>query len=146
MELTSSSEVLNARSAFSVAFWINTEDRNADLVNSGRFQISISDGYLNAQVYVSPRWKEIIEPVLFPFGSWVHIILWWDGTKLKFFLNNQEVTNSINAKGVLSGDDGIRIGGEDALGSLVFITGQSMTSDFMLMRLLQRNGMIVIWG
>ena len=55
--------------------------------------------------------------MLFPFGSWVHIILWWDGTKLKFFLNNQEVTNSINAKGTLSGDDGIRIGGEEALGS-----------------------------
>jgi len=55
--------------------------------------------------------------VLFPFGSWVHIILWWDGTKLKFFLNNQEVTNSINAKGLLSGDGGIRIGGENELGS-----------------------------
>jgi len=116
IKLSNSPEILNARSAFSLAFWINTEDRNADLVNSGRFQIGISDGYLNAQVYVSSRWKEI-EPVLFPFGSWVHLILWWDGNKLKFFLNNQEVTNSINAKGSLSGDDIIFMGGQDGLGS-----------------------------
>ncbi len=121
VKLSSSTEVLNARSAFSVAFWINTEDRDADIINSGRFQVAISDGYLNAQVYVSSRWKEI-EPVLFPFGSWVHVILWWDGNKLKFFLNNQEATNSINAKGILSGDDIIFMGGQDGLGS-GFYTG-----------------------
>ena len=116
IKLLGSEEVANSRSAFTIAFWINTEDRNADIVDSGRFQVSIADGYLNAQAYIGSRWKQI-EPVLFPFGSWVHLILWWDGTKLKFFINNQESTNSINAKGSLSGDSGIYLGGRNELGS-----------------------------
>ena len=52
----------------------------------------------------------------FPFGSWIHLIL-VDGTKLKFFITNEETTTSINAKGTLTGDSTLFLGGRDSFGS-----------------------------
>ena len=62
------------------------------------------------------RWRET-EPFLIPLGSWVHLVLWWDGNKLRIYLNNEEATPSINANGILTGSPAFYIGGDNLLNS-----------------------------
>ena len=36
----------------SLSFWLNTQDRDASIVSSGRFNIYLADGYLNSNLYM----------------------------------------------------------------------------------------------
>ena len=98
-----SDEGITLSDSFTVSFWVNSNQTDASLLSSGRFSISINEGYLNAQAYIGSRWRET-EPVLMPLNSWIHLIFWWDGNKLKLYLNNQEAVPSLNAEGRLTGE------------------------------------------
>ena len=107
--LDESNDKPNLRNSFSLSFWMNTEDSDANVISSGRFNILIEDGYISANAYVGSRWRST-EPTLLPLGTWLHIVLWWDGNKLRLYINNEEAAASVNAKGNLTGDPTIYLG------------------------------------
>ena len=102
-------EETTLRDSFSMSLWMNSNDADASIVSSGRFNLFISDGYLSSNVYVGSRWRTT-EPTLIPLGAWIHLILWWDGNKLRLYLNNEEAAPAVNAKGNLTGSPTLFLG------------------------------------
>ena len=76
---------------------MNTNDADASIISSGRLNIFVTEGYLSSNVYVGSRWRST-EPTLIPLGAWIHLILWWDGNKLRLYINNEEAAPAVNAK------------------------------------------------
>ena len=86
--LGESEETYSLSNSFSISFWLNAEKANANIVSSGRINLFLENGYLTSNIFVGSRWRET-EPFLIPLGSWVHLVLWWDGNKLRIYLNNE---------------------------------------------------------
>ena len=107
--LDETEESTSLSDSFSLSFWLNTQDRDASIVSSGRFNIYLADGYLNSNLYIGSRWNST-EPILIPFGSWLHIVLLWDGNKIRLYINNEEAVPPINAKGKLTGSPRVQLG------------------------------------
>ncbi|MEL0098080.1 MAG: LamG-like jellyroll fold domain-containing protein, partial [Opitutae bacterium] len=112
-------EETTLRDSFSMSFWLNTNDADASIVSSGRFNLFIENGYLTSNVYVGSRWRST-DPTLIPLGAWIHLILWWDGNKLRLYINNEEAAPAVNAKGNLTGDPTIYLGESSNDGSGAF--------------------------
>ena len=102
-------EETTLRDSFSLSFWMNTNDADASIISSGRLNIFVTEGYLSSNVYVGSRWRST-EPTLIPLGAWIHLILWWDGNKLRLYINNEEAAPAVNAKGNLTGAPTLYLG------------------------------------
>ena len=83
----------NILSPFSVCLWVHTEDLDSVLLESGRFSIIVSDGFLYGQVRIGGTWRQT-ESMALPSGQWFHLILLWDGNKVKLYKNN-ELSHSV---------------------------------------------------
>ena len=117
--LEESEETYSLKNSFSLSFWLNAEKADANIISSGRINVSLNNAYLSSSIYVGSRWRNS-EPFLIPLGSWIHLVLWWDGNKLRVYLNNEEATPSINANGNLTGSPTFYIGGDNLLNSEMF--------------------------
>ena len=80
--LEESEDTYSLKNSFSISFWLNAEKSDASVISSGRINLSLNDSYLTSSIYVGSRWRNT-EPFLIPLGSWVHVVLWWDGNKLR---------------------------------------------------------------
>ena len=99
-------------SPFSVCLWVHTEDLDSVLLESGRFSIIVSDGFLYGQVRIGGTWRQT-ESMVLPSGQWFHLILLWDGNKVKLYKNNELVATPLNASGNLTGSTAMYLGGRD---------------------------------
>ena len=68
---------------------------NADILESGRFAIKLADGFFWGQAQVGGVIKKT-ESIALPVDEWFHLILSWDGKKLRLFQNNLEIAAPIN--------------------------------------------------
>ena len=87
-----------------------TEDLNAVLLESGRFEVIIADGFLYGRVRIGGVWKQS-ESMLVPANQWFHLILLWDGNKIQIFKDNELAITPLNATGSLTGSGDLYLGG-----------------------------------
>ena len=106
----------NIQGPFSVCFWIKSEDLNADILESGRFAIKLADGFFWGQAQVGGVIKKT-ESIALPVDEWFHLILSWDGKKLRLFQNNLEIAAPINTNGNLTGSGTLYVGGRNGIGN-----------------------------
>ena len=104
----------NVSGPFSLCIWLKSADLNAQVINSGRFAINVSDGFLWGQVQVGGVIKQT-ESIPLPAEEWFHLILLWDGNKLRLYKNNEEVTSPINSSGNLTGSGTLYFGGRPGI-------------------------------
>ena len=114
IKLEQDDATFNIKGPFSVCLWLKSEDLNADILESGRFSIKLSDGFFWGQVQVGGVLKRT-ESIAMPSDEWFHIILSWDGKKLKLYKNNLEISAPTNTNGNLTGSASLYIGGRNGI-------------------------------
>ena len=110
IKLEQDEATFNIQTPFSVCLWMNTEDLNAEVLESGRFSLSISDGFLIGKVKIGGFWKQT-ESIAVPSNVWFHLILSWDGNKIYLYRNNESAVTPVNTSGNLTGSGTLYLGG-----------------------------------